>query len=78
MIGNSTFKAQTAEPAIGEIEMHLLAQTPFGAHAEQITNEKHPEHQFRINRGASSRGIIGFEDFLVPVKSKTASIPRSK
>jgi hypothetical protein len=44
MIGDSTFKAQTAEPAIGEIEMHLLAQAPIGAHAEQITDEKHPEH----------------------------------
>jgi hypothetical protein len=34
VIRNRAFEAQTTEPALGEIEMHLLAQPTFGPDAE--------------------------------------------
>jgi len=63
MIGNRAFKAKTTEPAIGEIEMNFLAQSPLRPNAEAVADQQHPDHQLGVDRGASCRGIIGFEGF---------------
>ena len=40
-------EAQPAEPAIGQVEVDLLAQPPLGADAEAIAHQQHPDHQLR-------------------------------
>jgi hypothetical protein len=52
MIRHGSFQSQPAEPAIGEVEMDLIAQPPLGTDAVGIANQEHSQHQFRINRGA--------------------------
>ena len=48
MIGNRAIEAETAEPAIGEIEIDLLAQTTLGTDAETISDK----HIRIINSGS--------------------------
>jgi hypothetical protein len=49
MVGHLVAQIEPAEPAIGKVEMHLLAQAPLRADAEQIADEQHSEHQLRID-----------------------------
>ena len=51
MIGNRAFKTKATEPAIGEIEMNFLAQSPLRPDAEAVTDQQHPDHQFGVDRG---------------------------
>ena len=53
MIGHIAFQPQAAEPAIGKIEMNLLAQATLGADAVAVADDQHPDHQFGIDRGAA-------------------------
>ena len=57
MVGHPVGQIEPAEPAIGEIEMHLLAQPPFRADAEKVADQQHPEHQLRIDRGPSAGAV---------------------
>jgi hypothetical protein len=41
---------QSAKPAVGEVQMDLLAQPPFRADAEAVAHDQHADHQFRIDR----------------------------
>lgn len=50
MVGHVALEPEPAEPTIGEVQMHLLAQAAFGADAEAIADERHPDHQLRVNR----------------------------
>ena len=51
MFRDSTFEAQSAKPAVGEIEMNLLTQSSLGPDAIAVADQQHSDHQFRINRG---------------------------
>ena len=57
MVGHPVGQIEPAEPTIGEVEMHLLAQAAFRADAEQVADQQHPEHQLWINRGPSARAV---------------------
>ena len=39
MIWHGSFQPQPAEPAIGQVEMHLIAQLPLGTNAISLANE---------------------------------------
>jgi len=39
--------------------MDLLAQAPFGADAEAIADEQHPDHQLGIDRGPADLAVEG-------------------
>lgn len=43
-------QSKAAEPAIGQVEMHLLAQSRFRADTHGLTDDQHPD-QFVINEG---------------------------
>lgn len=43
------FQTETTEPAVGQIQMHFLAQTSLGTDAVAIANDLHPDHQLGIN-----------------------------
>jgi hypothetical protein len=53
------FQAQTAKPAIGQVEVDLLSSPALRADGKGITNQQHADHQLRIDRGPSASGIIG-------------------
>ncbi len=44
VIGHRPLEIEPAEPAIGEVEVHLLAQAALRAYAHAIANEEHPDH----------------------------------
>ena len=39
--------------------MHLLAQPALRADAEAVADDQHPDHQFRIDRGAADLAVEG-------------------
>jgi hypothetical protein len=51
MIRNLVIEFESAEPAIAEMKFDLLAQLPFKADAIAVTDNEHPDHQLRIDRG---------------------------
>ncbi len=51
-------KPETAEPAIGQIEVNLLAQTSLGPDGKAITDNQHSDHQFGSDRGPSDMAVI--------------------
>ncbi len=51
MIRDIALQAKPAEPTIGEVQMHLLAQSTLGADAEAVTDDQHPDHEFWVDRG---------------------------
>ena len=57
MVGHTALQPEPAEPAIGEVQMNLLAQAALGADAKAVANEEHPDHQFRIDGGPSHRAV---------------------
>src|ERR1700722_19406185 len=59
MIGDVAVEPQATEPAIGQIEVNLLAQPPLGANAEAVADDEHSNHQLGIDRGPSHVAIIG-------------------
>jgi hypothetical protein len=50
-------EAQSAKPAVREIEVHLLAKPPLRPDAVAIANEQHADHQLGINRGPPSMAV---------------------
>jgi hypothetical protein len=59
MIGYIAVEAETTKPAIRQIEVDLFAQPPLGADPKAITDDQHPDHQFRIDRWATNRTVKG-------------------
>ncbi|KJU80114.1 hypothetical protein N619_06380 [Ectopseudomonas oleovorans] len=57
MVGYFVFQTQPAEPAIGQVQVHLFAQLPLGTNAIAVADDQHAHHQFRVNRGASDGAI---------------------
>jgi hypothetical protein len=51
VVGNAILKAETTEPAVGQIQMDLLAQAPLRADAKGVADDQHPDHQLRVDRG---------------------------
>ncbi len=61
MVRHIAFKAEPAKPSIGQVEMHLFAEPALRTNAEAVTNEQHPDHQFRADRGAAGFAVIGLQ-----------------
>ncbi len=57
MVRYVALQSETAEPAIGKVQVDLLAQPTLGADAEAVANNQHPDHQFRIDRGATNLAV---------------------
>jgi hypothetical protein len=50
MVRHLAIEAQTAEPAIRQVQVDLFAQPPFRADAEAIAHDQHADQQLRIDR----------------------------
>ena len=57
MIRHRDGQIKAAEPAVGEVEMNLLAKTALGSDAHDVTHQQHADHQFRIDRRPSCRTV---------------------
>src|ERR1700722_6530412 len=53
-----TTHARLKKPAVRQIEGDLVAQPPFGANAEAVADNEHPDHQLRIDRRATRLAIV--------------------
>ena len=51
MIRYLVLDTQSAEPPIRQVQTHFFTQAPLRTYAVAITNQQHPYHQLRINRG---------------------------
>ena len=49
MVRHIAFQPEAAEPAMGEVYVHLLAQSPLGPDAHAVADDQHPDHQLGIN-----------------------------
>ncbi len=43
VVRHLAIEAELVEPAVGEVQVHLLAQPPFGANAKAVANKQHPD-----------------------------------
>src|SRR5450432_658723 len=57
MVGNVAVETQAAKPSVGQIEVNFLTQPRLGANAEAVADDQHPDHQLRIDRGASDIAV---------------------
>lgn len=55
MVRNLAVQSQTAEPSIAEVKVDFLAEPPLGSNAHAVSNDQHPDHQLRSNRGTADR-----------------------
>ena len=57
MVRNVAVEPEAAEPAVRQIEVNLLAQTPLGADTEAVSHDQHPDHQLGIDRGSANGAV---------------------
>src|SRR5215469_4139821 len=57
MVGHLAIKAQPTEPAVGEVEVNLLAQPPLGPDPEAVADQQHPDQKLGIDRWPASRTV---------------------
>src|SRR5712675_194343 len=57
VVRHFAIEPEPTEPAVGEVQVNLLAQPPFGTNAVAVANQQHPDQQFGINRRPASRAV---------------------
>src|SRR6266508_4147384 len=57
VIGDVVVEIEPAEPPVGKVQFNLLAQPSFKADAVAVTDNQHPDHQLRIDRGTANVAI---------------------
>ena len=57
MLGHCVFQPQTAEPPVGEVQVHFLTQPSLRSDAKAVADDEHADRQLRIDRGATSVAI---------------------
>ncbi len=57
MVGHGALQSQAAEPAIGEVQMYLVAQPSLGPDAHAVADDEHPDHQLRVDRWAAGLAV---------------------
>src|SRR5208283_1335168 len=65
VVRHRVFQPQPAEPAIRQVQVHLLAQPPLRPDAEAVTHDQYANQQLGINRGAAGMAV---ERSKVPVQ----------
>jgi hypothetical protein len=57
VVGNLPLQPEPAEPAVAEVQMHLLAKPTLRPDAEAVAHDQHPDHQLGINRRTAHRAV---------------------
>jgi len=53
VIGDAVTQIEATKPAIGQVQMHLLAEPPLRPDAEAIAHQQHADQQFGIDGRAT-------------------------
>ena len=61
VVRDLVFDAQTAKPAIGQVQFHFFAQTAFRADTQAVTDEQHANRQLQLDRGSSHMAVLWFQ-----------------
>ena len=61
MVRYRVLKAESTEPAIGQIEMDLFAQSALGTNAKAVTDDQHSHYQLRIDRRPPGMAVERYE-----------------
>lgn len=61
MVRHWFVQPKAAEPAIRQVQVHLLAKAALRANAERIANDQHPDHQHWINGRPACVAVEGCE-----------------
>ena len=57
-VGHVAIQAQATEPAIGKVEVGLLAQAGLRADAVEIAYQQHADHQLRVHRRPAGMAVV--------------------
>lgn len=77
MIRHLVLESQPTEPAIGEVEVNLLAKASLGPQPHDIADHQHPDHELRIERGTTGMSVKN-ADFFVQVTQIQKTVDISK
>src|SRR3954470_17060028 len=58
MIRDLVLDAQAAEPAVCQVDLNLPAEQPLRADGDDVADDEHPDHQYRVNRRATKRRVV--------------------
>jgi hypothetical protein len=58
VIGHRGVQVEAAEPAIRQVQVNFVAQTPLRADAKAVTDDQHADHQLRIDRRATGVAVV--------------------
>src|SRR5208283_1471391 len=67
VVGHLVLEPEPAEPAIGQVQMHFLAQTSLRTDPEAVAHQQHSHHQLGIN-GWSARMAIRRREMLAQIR----------
>ena len=54
VVGHRLVEVNAEKPAVCDVDVHFLLQTPFGVYAVQITEQQHLDNDHRVNGGPTS------------------------
>src|SRR6266849_8473239 len=57
MVRYRVVQIEAAKPAVSEMQLDLLAQSPLEADAVAVAHDQHPNHQLRVDRGPTNVAI---------------------
>ena len=57
VVWDRVHQVEPAEPAIGEVQMDLLAEPPLRPDAHDVADEQHADHQLRVDRWSTDRAV---------------------
>lgn len=58
MLWHRVLQSQSAEPAIGQIQVYFLTQPPLRANSIAVSDNQHPDHQLRTYGGATRMAVV--------------------
>src|SRR5207245_1525383 len=57
MVRYGVVQIEAAKPAVSEMQLDLLAQSPLEADAVAVAYDQHPNHELRVDRGPTNVAI---------------------
>ncbi len=75
MVRDFVLQTQAAEPAVGQVQLHLVAQTPLRADRIAVADQKHANHQLGANRRTTKVTIVRLHLATQPTQIKNRVDP---
>src|SRR5438045_2330916 len=72
MIWDSVLNAELAEPAIREVHLNFATDQPLRADRKDISDDQHPDHQFRVDRRPTHGRIMSCKFAAEPGKIESS------